>query len=297
MMRFLLGCLICCLMVILGCGADSPRGRQDETSPVQAPPPAAMEANPAQGGDLPAGQTPQLQHKIIRTANLRIVVVDLSDAAMKLAQLVGKSKGYVANSSIIGTAGSSRTGTWKVRLPVEAYDQFLSSIQQLGDLQSVSTDSQDVTAEFFDLEARLRNKQQEETRLLKHLDSSTGKLEDILAVEREISRVREEIERMQGRRNLLQDLISMTTITVELVESNNFVPSTPPHLAARAVRMFIDSASVLRTAVTELLLILIALVPWLALATMLSAVYWLGKRILSRRQVSSPSHVSGSVGD
>jgi tellurite resistance protein len=66
-------------------------------------------------------------------------------------------------------------------------------------VRSLNSDAQDVTEEFYDVDARLRNKRVEEQRLVEHLKKSTARLQDILAVEREISRVRGEIEQMEGR--------------------------------------------------------------------------------------------------
>ena len=84
--------------------------------------------------------------------------------------------------------------------------------------QKNTTDSQDVTEEYYDVEARIKNKRVEEERLLKHLEQSTGKLEDILKVEKEISRVRGEIERQQGRLQYLDKLSALTTVTITLHE-------------------------------------------------------------------------------
>src|SRR4051812_49495921 len=109
------------------------------------------------------------------------------------AALVEANGGYISETNAVSYSQQQRQATWKVRVPVDRFDAFLAEVGRLGELQKNHLDSQDVTQEYYDLDARIANKQQEEKRLLKHLADSTGKLEDILAVERELSRVRGEI--------------------------------------------------------------------------------------------------------
>jgi hypothetical protein len=122
---------------------------------------------------------------------------------------------------------------------------------------------------------------------LKHLEQSTGKLDEILSVEREISRVREEIERMQGRRNLLQDMTAMTTVTLNLTESRSFVPAANPTFAGRTSHAFAVSLDALRRTVSEAVIAIVLLIPWLvALGTGLLCI-WVARRICFRRPVYS----------
>ena len=101
---------------------------------------------------------------------------------------------------------------WKIRVPVDQFESFVQKVVALGELERTLRTSQDVTEEYYDIEARIKNKKVEEERLLKHLEKSTGKLEEILAVEREISRVRGEVERLQGRlqrRRVAEELVEV----------------------------------------------------------------------------------------
>lgn len=266
-MRLCWLCLAYCVVgVTPGCAESAKHAMHPEPAPVvaMAPPPFAAagqaEANPIQGEAAP----PKVgMHKIVRTAQVQLVVADFGAGVAKLVELTDKLGGYVANSNVYGKSGITRRGTWKVRIPTAAYDEFLAAVEQLGEVQSLSTDSQDVTAEFYDLEARIHNKKQEEARLLKHLDQSTGKLEEILNVERELSRVREEVERMEGRRNLLQDMTSMTTITLDLSESRQFVSPGAPIQRVRLSSVFLDSVEALKATAMAFLIVIVAASPWL----------------------------------
>ena len=110
--------------------------------------------------------------------------------------------GFLAESDQCSlTASSARNMAW--RIPVDQFHAFVSAVGRLGEVRQNHIGSQDVTEEYFDLEARIRNKREEEKRLIKHLADSTGKLDDILAVEKELSRVRGEVEQMEGRLRFL----------------------------------------------------------------------------------------------
>jgi hypothetical protein len=186
----------------------------------------------------------------------------------------------VADSDRSGSAGTNRHGTWKVRIPVENYDAFLKDSVALGELVSVKADSQDVSEEFYDLEARERAKKVEEDRLLKHLTDSTGKLDEILTVERELSRVRSEIERMQGRLRVLGNLTSLATVTVTAREIKGYIPPQAPTLATKISRTFYESLESLQRLGETVLLAAVALAPWLPLILLGTLIaFWANRRI------------------
>lgn len=141
----------------------------------------------------------------------------------------------------------------------------------------------DVTAEFYDVEARIRNKQQEEERLLKLLTEATGKLEEVLAVERELSRVRGEIEQAQGRLRMLKDVTELTTVTVSVTEIKNYVPDEAPTYATRVQRALTSSTAAAVATLQTLSLVAVALVPWLPAPLLLVLTVWALRRLRRRR--------------
>jgi len=153
----------------------------------------------------------------------------------------------------------------------------------LGEVRSVNSTSDDVTAEFYDIEARIRNKQQEEERLLKLLAEATGKLEEVLAVERELSRVRGEIEQAQGRMRMLKDVTELTTVTVTVTEIKDYVPDEAPTYVTRVRRAFMSSTVAVVATAQVLSLVAVALVPWLP-APLLLVLAVLTLRRLRRRR-------------
>ena len=113
-----------------------------------------------------------------------------------------------------------------IRVPADAYDNVLAQLDGVGKFDSQSSMTSDVTEEFTDLEARLRNLEATEARYLELLQKATT-IPDILTLQDRINAVRLEIERVQGRMNLLNDLTEMATIVVQLRPAGAVEPPEP----------------------------------------------------------------------
>jgi hypothetical protein len=213
----------------------------------------------ARGPDVAA----EPERKIIYTARMELRVADLDAARDKLDALLAAVKGYVAKSDETGKTGSIRMGTWKVRVPVAKFHGFLTDVQALGELISKSSDAQDVTEEFVDTEARLKNLKAEEAVLNKLLQEKAQSTADLLAFRQQITQVREQIERYQARLDTLSRLTSLTTIDIVLREDKAFVPDTAPTFGTAIGRTFHDSVETLESFGKWLVLTLVALSPWL----------------------------------
>jgi hypothetical protein len=278
-------------MGVIGCGDESARAPSEAAASraglaPMSPAPKEFRPEPqdAAGADKLAASEKQAtaNRKIIYNARVDLVTEDLNKLENALTHLVTARKAYVADSDRSGSAGENRHGTWKVRVPVENYDAFLKDSVALGELVSLKADSQDVSEEFYDLEARERAKKVEEERLLKHLSDSTGKLDEILAVERELTRVRSEIERMQGRLRVLGNLTSLATVTISAREIKGYIPPQAPTLATKVGRTFYDSLASLQQLGEALLLAVVALVPWLPLILLgVLIAFWSNRRIVA----------------
>ncbi len=260
-------------------------GMGGELASLKSPAPEVTRVEVAGGGDEGPKVDPT-PRKIVYTADVDLVVEDFTKLETAILKLVKESEGYLADTDISGSKGSNRTARWKIRVPIEKFDTFLESAATLGELTRRQIHSQDVTEEFYDLEARIKNKKVEEARLLKHLEDSTGKLDEILAAERELSRVREEVERQEGRLRLLANLSSLTTVTITAVERTDYVPPTDPGFATRASRQFTDSTKSLVEFVEVLTLWGIGIVPWLPVYLVLGIVILIIYRMIRRRVVA-----------
>lgn len=267
-------------------GAPAAPGSADQES-------AKVAAN-ARAGDSdasPASATAQLieaastvPRKIIYNATVALVSDNFATAQNNLMALIKTHKGYVAETNVNGTPGTPRQGSWKIRIPESQFNGFMAAVVKLGELQTTHTDSQDVTAEFYDLQARIANKQVEEKRLIMHLQRSTAKLSDILAVEKELSRVRGEIEQMQGRLRLLANMTSLTTITVTLQEVKEYVAPRPATFGEQIARTFQYSFGQLGDFAKGAVLAFVALLPWAVTFLLVGIPIWR----IARRQQKAP---------
>lgn len=281
-----------CSLVLAGCGA----AREVARSSVGGLPAGSRtrgEAAPATvmggwGADvktaaLASYEVPgAMPRRIIYTAEVDLIVDRLSSAETVLLRLVNQYHGYVATNEVAGSPGSPRRGTWTVRVPVQRFEEFMLAVPKLGELQKVHRDSQDVGEEYADLQAQLSSKQTEEQRLLAHLRNSTAKLTDILAVEKELSRVRGEVERLQGRIRFLANRTELTTVTVTLSEVKEYLPAERTTFTAQIGRTFHDSLKTMGDAAAALLLLLVALAPWLVLAALVLVPGWV---VVRRRRL------------
>jgi len=229
-----------------------------------------------------------LQRKLIYTAEIDLIVEDFTPVPSQVVALAKRFDGYVASSQLTGSPGSPRSGHWTIRVPVQRYDEFLPAAHELGEVRHSSSQSRDVSEEYYDLEARIRNKKQAETRLLKHLEDSTGKLEEILKVENELDRVREKIEQMEGRMRVLNDLTSLTKVTLTVDEIKNYVPEEAATYGTRVRRSFGASLDKLVSAGKETSIGMVVAVPWLVVLSVPTAVLWFLVRIGRKRQPPSP---------
>ena len=273
-------------LAVVGCADESTKSELAQRNYSLAAVPAEPTPKSAPSVEAPATPSATAGRKIIYNARVVLVTEDLAKFDATLAKLIEARKAYVADSERTGSAGANRRGSWRVRVPIEAYDAFVAGVVKLGELVSLKADSQDVSEEFYDLEAREKAKAVEEQRLLKHLADSTGKLEEILNVERELSRVRSEIEQMQGRLRALGNLTTLATVTITASEIKDYVPPQAPTFGTRLARSFSGSVETLRTFGESALIAFVAVVPWLPLIALgLGIAYVVVRRLIARAPV------------
>ncbi len=231
-------------------GAGGPPGGMGgpgAEAPVQAPVPAAM-AN----------------RKLIRTGQMRVEVEDTEAAMRRIREISAKAGGFIGDTSLTRHDDGSHWGNVTIRVPTDQFDTMLQGLQELGRVHEISTDTQDVTEQYVDLEARIRNRKREEEALLE-LMKRRGSLEDIIRVETRLSDVRETIERFEGQLRLLKDQVALSTITVSLFEKGE---------AALAETREYDTGFHLRSAVRALISLLRAIATALIYFVIVGWVFW-----------------------
>ena len=238
-----------------GCGAGtSSSSRRSEPSVTIEPVGFADESASPRGDSI--------ARKLVHNAKLQLIVEQLNETTAQLSELVSQFGGYVAHSTLEGVSGTRNSARWIVKVPVDGYREFLVEIQTLGELRSLTEDTEEVTVEYYDLEARLRTKQAEETRMLQLLEEDTKELQDILAVERELTRVREELEQSQGRLRVLKNQTAFATITIEMETVDEQVPVQRLPFLADIRQTWGQSIDTLVTFLRQLAILVVALAPW-----------------------------------
>jgi hypothetical protein len=212
-------------------------------------------------------QTPR-QPQIVRRATLAIVAKDLEAARSRIDRIVQELSGFVGDIQVSGGRGEMRIIRATLRVPAARLDETISRIRSLGVVADESHHGEDVTDQVVDLEARLTNARNTEKRLAEVLRTRTGDLADVLAVEREIARVRDEIERLDGQRKTLEQRVSYGTVTLTVTEERQAqLDSGPLSLRVQLRNAFVDG---LQGAIESALSVVIAMLrvsPFLMLWT------------------------------
>lgn len=219
---------------------------------------------------------------LIVTTDMDLEVVDFDEALDSIREIARKAGGHTASSSVRRDDEGLMSGSVEVKIPAEGYGGALDAISDLGEVQDMRETSQDVTEEYVDLQARLDNSLKLEHRILGLLAESTGTIDDVLHVEKELASVREDIERLEGRKRYLDGRISMSTITVELHEKGAARGGDPT--AGQVLARFTSKAGVVFVAsVGVLVTFVVAVAPW-AVAIALLALLVVAIVRLSRRR-------------
>ncbi len=244
-------------------------------------PRSAPQPTPPGGG----GADESVERLVIQTAQVSILVKDVRAAAKAVADFAIAAGGFVVESNLYKNDIAPR-GTVVVRVPAAKFTSGLLEMKALGEVQSENTNGTDVTEEYVDLNARLRNLQATEKQFLAIL-TKAEKITDILAVQQELSRVRGEIESFQGRIKYLKQSADLSSITVNLTTDPTFQPVVEPErpvwkpLATLkdAARSLVEAGKIIGT----LLIWVVVFIPvWLVVALVL----WLVYRFLFKRRAT-----------
>ena len=197
------------------------------TDMVQSAAPTRTPAPPTDRATSAGTATEIAPSMLIRTGSASIEVSKLDPVIIKVRQLATQLGGYIANSSITGGRDQVRSATLEMKIPAARYDQAIGGLGGIGKVESVNTNVEDVGEEYVDISARVTNAKRLEERLVNLLATRTGKLEDVLAVERELARVREEIERYEGRMRFLRTRAAVSTLSITVHEPVPILGQSP----------------------------------------------------------------------
>jgi hypothetical protein len=165
-----------------------------------------------------SSELPGLGPAIIKTAHLELEVErdELQAAIDDAVAIANESGGFLLSTRLENE--KSGHGTIVLRIPAERFETALSSLDDLGDVEQRTISGEDVSEEFVDLEARLRNFEAQEAVLLQLMDRSKT-VTDTIRVQQHLSTVQLDIERIRGRLRFLEDQTTLGTITLTMREA------------------------------------------------------------------------------
>ena len=289
-MRYLYRYVGIAAAICIGCGPASTSvgrnadGRKAALRTEEPQEPADRE-QAGQAGEKAQKPADEVARKIIYTAQIELIADDFEKTEQELHQLIQDHDAYVARSDTHGSPGVPRSGTWTIRVPAKQFEDFKSALATLGELRLNKTDSDDITDRYYDLKDHIKNDQVEEEALQKLLieKSANGKLEDVLAIRKELRDIRGKIEEQQGRLQRWDKETALSTVTLKITDRRDYVAPTTPHFGTNIGRTFEGSFDALMSVCRGIVLVAVALVPWFPVIAFVGVPMWLMIRRIRRQ--------------
>ena len=188
------------------------------------------------GGQTSSNSQATRTPAIIRTARLQIVVKGFGGTRESVEALVAQAGGFLDHMTVTGDTSEARTLRGALRVPSDRMADTLARLRGMGQVTEDTQGSEDVTDQVVDLDARLASARATEQRLTELLRNRTGRLSDVLEVERELTRVRLDIERLVAEKTNIGRRVSYATIDLTISEERKVEPrrsavarDAPPH--------------------------------------------------------------------
>ncbi|GAB6136890.1 DUF4349 domain-containing protein [Halanaerobaculum tunisiense] len=240
-----------------------------------AQPTVAQEQLASKSKPQPTQQdTPDKTRQVIKTATIRLEQQTLTATEKKVRQLVNNHNGYIT-SSRQDNNNKQKFLHYEIKVPHEQLTTVISKIEDLGYLQSKQLRSRDVTKEYIDLQARLKNFKAQEKKYLQLLDK-TEKVAEILKVEKELNRIRQNIEQLQGRLNYYNNQVKLSTINLHISQPE---PILTQQLGTRLITSLQRAVQGFINSINSIIIFIGSLIPWASFLVLLS---WIGYKIYTR---------------
>lgn len=248
MKRNVIAILLILALLLCGCGGaaksvemqSAPRepaaaadmAYAEEAMEMEAP---AMEMKATAAGGIAnsesgsSSQGEMQAEKIIYSANARIETIDYEASVQGVYDMVERFGGFVQSSSISGSdyysaargRQSLRYASFTVRIPSENFETLTSSLSELGNVPYCNTYSENVSAQYYDVQSRLTAYKTQETRLLEMLEIAES-VEDLLAIQQQLTEVQYEIDSLQSTLTNYDRRISYSTVDIEVQEVEEY---------------------------------------------------------------------------
>ena len=229
----------------------------------------------------PARDSAQMpgERKLLRRGDMTVEVRSVTAALDKLGQIIGSVGGHTANRSERQNEYGGRTASVTCRVPADRLDAAVEAMKALGRPRALTLTAEDVTTDYFDVSVRINTQTQLERQLVALLQRPTNKLAELLEIERELARVREEIDRLEGRRRLWDNQAALSSLVITLEEPASVVAGTRGGLLRTLAESFGAAAENFVLAVTGIIAATGFILP---VAVLVGAVGWIAARLWRR---------------
>jgi hypothetical protein len=217
-------------------------------------------------GSAAAGQ-PEMERrsqprKLVRTGQLRLEVESYLDARVHLDRELERAGGYVAEARVEHADGAVASAQLELRIPAPELERFMRDTARLGTVLAEDLRSSEITDEYYDAQARLANARRLEHRLLEFASQKTPDVKALLEAERELGRVRDEVETLQGRLQRYDDQVALSVLSIQIISRQRLSVGEALGLGGKLRHALAESAHALVDTGEGLLLVLAVLVPW-----------------------------------
>lgn len=252
---------------------DSVRAASGQTPP---PPPAPATTQPQ---DIPLKAQVKNPEMIIKTGSMDIQVDDYSKAMPAISALVKSNNGYVQSENE-STDNWAKRNQITIRVPANNFEKLMNSIGGIArNVLSRNVNTDDVTQEYFDTEARKKSQQAAADRYIELLKQAKN-VEEVMAVQSRIDMIQEEIDAKEGRMRYLRDQVGYSTITLSVSQNYDYKPTEGPGFGSRMGNAFGNGWQ----GFLQFLIIVVNLWPlWIILGIVFIVVRKLVKRLLKKK--------------
>ena len=215
------------------------------------------------------------ERKIIKSSQLSLETAKFNDVINSLEDMVKSYGGYIASSSIDAEGIDNnyqclRFASYKINVPSDKLDDFLDESSKLATVRNKSTSAEDITAQYYDNESRLKSLQIQEERYLEILKTAT-EVKDIIEIENALTDVRYEIENLTTCLNKISNLVDMATVNINIqeVSQETVAQSVPKTLGEKISSSFVNSLKKIKEFSINTVIFIIAAIPYLIIISIL----------------------------
>jgi len=274
---------LCLILSLCACGAAA-KDTAYETEAAEAPAMMTMDYSANSGGlgmaEESAGSTlkgdvpEQSPEKIIYSSDVTVETTEFEKSVTALIALVERYEGWIQSSSVNGADyystsrgySATRSASYTLRIPSARFEELMNELSGLGNIPYSYTYTENVTAQYYDVQARLTAYTTQEARLLEMMELAET-VSDVIIIEEKLTELRYEIESLQSTLNNWDRRVDYSTVNVYIEEVREYTPEARMSYGEQLLRSFVGGLKDVGNFFKELLVDIVGALPALALIT------------------------------